>query len=111
VSGLTPRTYAEHSLRAVGRRMYSVNGSGPVGDAFRAGHARTVGAAIERTFRLDAVADHFHAAIFTGGREGVNRTLETVESVRSLAGHAYLEALEFRTPVTNAPTLTVVAVR
>ena len=70
-----------------------VNGSGPIGDAFGSRHARAVGAAVKVTVRFDAVADHLHAAILTHGREGVNRTLETVESERSLAGHAYLKSL------------------
>jgi hypothetical protein len=53
---------------------------------------RAVGAAVKRAVRLDAVPDHLHTAILTRGREGVNRTLETVESERSLAGHAYLKS-------------------
>jgi hypothetical protein len=93
VSGLTPRTYGEHSLRAVGRRMYSVNGSGPVGDALRAGHARAVGAAVEVAVRLYAVAYDLHAAVLAGGSQGVNSTLEAVEGMRALAGHTYLESL------------------
>ena len=48
-------------------RMYSVNGSGPVGDAFGPRHARAVGAAVEVALRLDAVADHLHAAILASG--------------------------------------------
>ena len=70
-----------------------VNGSGSVRDPCRSGHACTVGAAVKRAVRLDAVADHLHAAILTRGREGVNCTLETVEGERSLAGHTYLEGL------------------
>jgi hypothetical protein len=66
---------------------------GPVGDPFGSGHARAVGAAIEVTVCLDAVPNHLDAAILTRGREGVNRALETVESERSLAGHAYLKSL------------------
>jgi hypothetical protein len=73
--------------------MSSVNGSGPVGDAFRAGHARTVGAAVEVTVRLDAVADHLHATVLAGGGKGVNGALEAVEGVRIVPGHTYLEGL------------------
>jgi hypothetical protein len=67
-------------------------GLGPVGDPFGPCYACTVGAAVKVTVSLNAVADHLHAAILTRGREGVNRTLKTVESERSLAGHAYLKS-------------------
>ena len=70
-----------------------VDGSGPIGDAFRACHACTVSAAVKVTVRPDAVADHLYAAILTRGREGVNRTLETVEGARLIPGHSYLEGL------------------
>jgi hypothetical protein len=76
-----------------------VNDSGPIGDAFRACHACTVGAAVKVTVRLNAVADYLHSAILTRRREGVNRTFETVESERSLAGHAYLKS--FGVPYTT----------
>ena len=72
---------------------------GPVSDPFGPCHACTVGAAVKVTVSLDAVADHLHAAILTRGREGVNRTLKTVESERSLAGHAYLKS--FGVPYTT----------
>jgi hypothetical protein len=52
-----------------------------------------MGTAIEVAVRLNAVADHLHAAILTRGREGVNRALETVEGVRLVPGHTYLKSL------------------
>ena len=88
-----------------------VDGSGPIGDAFRACHACTVSAAVKVTVRPDAVADHLYAAILTRGREGVNRTLETVEGARLIPGILTWKALEFSTPPTNALTFTVVAVK
>jgi hypothetical protein len=65
---------------------------GPVGDPFGPCYACTVGAAVEVALRLDAMADHLNAAVFAGGGKGVNGTLKTVESERSLAGHAYLKS-------------------
>ena len=40
-----------------------------------------VGAAVEGSLRFDSVAYHFAAAVSTQRGEGVNRTLETVESM------------------------------
>jgi hypothetical protein len=70
-----------------------------------------VSAAVKVTVRPDAVADHLYAAILTRGREGVNRTLETVEGARLIPGILTWKALEFSTPPTNALTFTVVAVK
>ena len=52
-----------------------------VRDAFRACHARAVGAAVKRAVRLDAVADHLDTAILAVWREGMYRALEAVEGV------------------------------
>jgi hypothetical protein len=46
---------------------------------------RAVCAAVERTARLDTVADHLAAAVLTHGRQSVDRTFEAVEDMR-LAG-------------------------
>jgi hypothetical protein len=73
--------------------MDLVNGSGPVGDPFCACHACTVGAAVEVTVRLDAVADHLHAAILAGGSQSVDCTLEAVKGARLAPRHTYLEGL------------------
>src|SRR5215210_30775 len=67
--------------------------SGPVRDAFRARHARAVGTAVKRAVRLDAVSDHLDVAVLADRGERVDRTLEAVEGVRVLAGHAYLKGL------------------
>src|SRR5215210_9595157 len=70
-----------------------LTGSGPVGDAFRAGHASAVGAAVEVTVRLDAVPDHLDAAILASRSQGVDSTLEAVEGMRVATGHTHLESL------------------
>src|SRR5215213_6902344 len=66
---------------------------GPVGDPFGPCHARAVSAAVKRAVRLDAVPDHLDIAILAVGREGMNRALEAVESVRVPTGHTYLKGL------------------
>ena len=76
-----PRIHARLSLCAVGTKIYVVDGSGSVRDAFRACHARTVGAAVKRASRLDAVPDHLDVAVLVVGCEGMYRALEAVESV------------------------------
>src|SRR5215217_3749248 len=55
--------------------------------AFRACHARAVGAAVKRVVRLDAVSDHLDIAVLAGWGERVDRTLEAVEGVRVPTGH------------------------
>ena len=67
--------------------------SGPVRDAFRACHARAVGAAVKRAVSLDAVSDHLDVAVLADGCERVDRALEAVEGVRVSTGHAYLKSL------------------
>jgi hypothetical protein len=56
-----------------------------VDDPFDSFGVRAVCAAVERTARLDTVADHLAAAVLTHGRQSVNRTFEAVEDMR-LAG-------------------------
>ena len=75
---------------SAGRILRSLD---PVGDAFGPGHARTVGAAVEVTVGLHAVADDLHATVLAGGGEGVNGALEAVEGARLTTGHANLEGL------------------
>src|SRR5215217_2974904 len=58
-----------------------------VRNAFRACHARAVGAAVKRATRLDAVSDHLDVAVLAGWGERVDRTLEAVEGVRVPTGH------------------------
>src|SRR5215217_2199089 len=70
-----------------------LTGSGPVGDAFRAGHARAVGAAVEVTVCLDAMADHLDAAVLASGSQSVDCTLEAVEGAHLTPRHTYLEGL------------------
>src|SRR5438874_2484951 len=53
-----------------------------VGDALHALLARAVGAAVDRSVRLDAVPDDPAVAVIAGRREGVDRALEGVERVR-----------------------------
>jgi len=83
----------------------------PVGYSLRSGHTRAVGTTVEMSFRLDAVADHLHAAVLANRGEGVYGALEAVEGALVATCHGYWNALAFRTPVTNAASLTVVAVR
>jgi hypothetical protein len=52
-----------------------------------------VGAAVEVAVCLDTVPNHLDATVLAGWREGVDCTLEAIESARSLAGHAYLKSL------------------
>jgi hypothetical protein len=65
----------------------------PVGDPFGPCHACTVGAAVEVTFRLDAMADHLNAAILASGSQSMDCTLEAVEGARLAPRHTYLEGL------------------
>jgi hypothetical protein len=74
-------------------RTYPSEGSGTVRHAFRSCHARTVGAAVEVTVRLNAVPDNLDAAVLADGGEGVDRALEAVERVRGAIGHSHLKAL------------------
>ena len=60
-----------------------LGGLGAVRDACGPGHARAVGAAVERAADLDAVAYHLDAAVLADGRERVDRALEAVERVRA----------------------------
>ena len=62
-----------------------------VRDAFRACHARAVGAAVKRAVRLDAVPYHLDAATLAVGREGMYRALEAVEGVRVSTGDGHLK--------------------
>jgi hypothetical protein len=88
-----------YALEGVGLRLYVLvaevrrSDLDAVRHAFRACHARAVGAAVKRAVRLDAVPDHLDAAILAVGREGMYRALEAVESVRVSSGHTYLKGL------------------
>src|SRR5215213_244938 len=83
---------AQHRGRR-GRCCAPARRSGPVRDAFRACHARAVGAAVKRAVSLDAVSDHLDVAVLADGCERVDRALEAVEGVRVSTGHAYLKSL------------------
>ena len=69
------------------------NGSDPVREAFRASHARAVGAAVEAAVGLDAVPDHLDVAVLAGGGKGMDRALETVECMRASISRTYLKSL------------------
>ena len=73
---------------------------GPLTDASDAvrhptcpGHAGAVGAAVEMTVGLYAVADDLNAAVFADGCKGVYGALEAIERVRGAIGHSHLKAL------------------
>ena len=54
--------------------------------------ARAMRATVERSVRLDPMADDFAAAVVTGGGELVNRAFETIECVRrAVANHVERE--------------------
>jgi len=52
-----------------------------------------MGAAVEVTLRLHAVADDLNTAMFTGRGEGVDGALEAVEGVRVATGQSNFESL------------------
>jgi hypothetical protein len=52
-----------------------------------------VGAAVEVTVRLNAVADNLAPAMLAGGGKGMDGALEAVEGTRACPGHTYLESL------------------
>src|SRR5215204_4405274 len=79
-------------LWAIYRRVQRAS-SHPVRNAFRACHARAVGAAVEGAVRLDAVPDHPDVAVLADRGERVDRTLEAVEGVGVSSGHTYLKGL------------------
>src|SRR5918997_3278513 len=87
-----PQTSDCAPLWATCRRVRRAS-SDPVRNAFRACHVRAVGAAVKRVVRLDAVPDHLDVAVLAGWGERVDRALETVEGVRIVPGHSYLEGL------------------
>src|SRR5918997_339796 len=59
----------------------------------RPGHARAVGAAVNRAVRLHAMADDPDATVLARRGERVNRALEAVEHVWLVVGHLYPERL------------------
>jgi hypothetical protein len=63
------------------------------------------------TVPFHAVADHLHAAVLANRGKGMDGALEGVEGVRVPPGILTSKDLSFRTPTTNAPTLTVALTR
>jgi hypothetical protein len=69
---------------------------GPIRDPFRSCHTSAVCTAIEVAVRLNAVADHLHAAVLAGGGQSVDSALEAVEGARLAPRHTYLEGFRVR---------------
>jgi hypothetical protein len=52
-----------------------------------------VGTAVERVVGFDAMPNHLDVAVLADRSEGVDRTLEAVEGVRTPIGRTYLKGL------------------